>query len=157
METLRLWITGLCIGAITGSLILFLSPSGATAKSIRTIVGVFLICVTVMPILSGKEKIDFSLDIPENEYNQNQTDIINTAGEQLKSEIEEDIINQLQSVGAEVQRVDTDININGDEISVEKITVILKKEDMQKASQIKALIKENLGLITEVEYEVKGD
>lgn len=157
MEIISDSIKGLALAAIAGTIVLFLSPSGATEKSIRTIVSVFLVCCVVMPFVSGDKSLDFSFSLPQKDSLNSQMNITQQAGEQLKEELKEVVSSSLASMGIEPVGVNIDININGEKISVEKIQIIVKEEDFYISSEVEKKLFDDLGIKASVLQQTAED
>ena len=79
--------------------------------------------------------------------------IINSAGEYFKKELENTITQILNSSGIQVSYISIDINTKGEEFSVDKIYVELKKESSDKIYEAEQLLKSQLSIEAQISVE----
>lgn len=150
METVRLWVTGVAYAAIIAAIIIALSPGDGAGKSVKTAVSIFLISSMILPFASVSEpEFDSELSISDSncEISENIAVGIST---RLEKKLCSSIGNILSQNGIHTDQVSIDIKTSGDEISVEKVTVILKKEDADLVLAAKELLETELQLNAEV-------
>ena len=153
MDAIRLWVTGLTSAAIIGAIVLVLLPGGGAEKTVKTMVSVFLILSIVLPFAKNadwKLATDFSV---EESAAETENSIARQMSEQMKTKLTLSIENILKKEGIQVYSVGIDIKTDGDEISVEKITVRIKKESSQSLGEAKQILETQLGVKADVEVE----
>lgn len=153
MDAIRLWVTGLTSAAIIGAIVLVLLPGGGAEKTVKTMVSVFLILSIVLPFAKNadwKLGTDFSV---EESAAETENSIARQMSEQMKTKLTLSIENILKKEGIQVYSVGIDIKTDGDEISVEKITVRIKKESSQSLGEAKQILETQLGVKADVEVE----
>ena len=153
MEAVRLWVTGLSSAAIIGAIVLVLVPAGGAEKAVRTMVSVFLVSSIVLPFAQNtdwKAETDFSVEESAAEA---QNSIAEEMSEQMKTKLGSSIENILKKEGIQVRSVSIDIKTDGNELSVEKIAVTIKKESARSASETKEILEAQLGVRADVEIE----
>lgn len=157
MDELRLWITGLTTAAIIGAIVLVLAPGGGAEKTVKTMVSVFLVSSIVLPFAKNADwttDADFSL---EESVAETENLITNEISEQMKARIAASVENILKKEGIQVHSVSIDIKTDGDELSVEKITIALKKESSQKVNETAQILEAQLGVNADVTIENSED
>ena len=127
MDIIRSWVTGVTAAAIIGAIVLALTPGGAVEKSVKTVVSVFLISSMILPLVKA-ENVNLDFKIDEGQTVTQNEEIVNSLVEHFKEKLELSINETLNNSGIQVSQISIDINTNGDEISVEKIKIVLKKE-----------------------------
>lgn len=153
MDTIRLWVTGLVAAAIIGAVVLALTPSGGAEKAVKTIVSVFLISSMLLPFVKGEGiSLDFDIENQTSAY-VNSEDIMDTVSQQFEKKLIASVENILWQNGIQTHSVSIDININGEEISVERVRVVLKKESADKVGEAKAFLEQELSVSADVIVE----
>ena len=156
MDTIRLWVTGLASAAVIGAVVLVLTPSGAAEKAVKTMVSVFLISSMILPFVKGAD-LNLETEIPYNEYVADDSNSIAQAmAEQFKSKLSASVENILSQNGIQTHSISIDIKTNGEEISVEEVKVILKKESENALSSAKEILDEELQIKADVLIEGAG-
>lgn len=156
MEALRLWIMGITFAATVGTVVLVLNPGGGAEKTVKTMVSVFLVCAIVKPLTKGM-KLNFYADLPEEEINMTVGNDINGAvtasfGEKLKKSIE----NLLDKNGIYYSSVSIDIKTDDDEISVERVLIVLDEKGRNQIAETKEIIEKELGIKSEISVTSAG-
>ncbi len=152
MEMIRSWVMGITAAAIIGAVVLALNPSGAAEKSVKTIVAVFLISSMILPFVKS-ENLNFDFDSASVDTARQNEKIVNSVSEQFKEKLENSITDILSQNGIEVARINIDMNVKTDEVSVEKISITLKKESADKADEAKNILKEQLSVTAQITTE----
>lgn len=123
METLHLWVTGICFAAVICAVVTVLTPSGALEKSIKSLVSVFLVCALIMPFF--KEKVLYNndssifLDKSSETADNLSEEVKNQTEAYLKSAVEE----ALKRNGIKYSEVVIEIDICESSVSVKSVTV----------------------------------
>ena len=157
MDELRLWITGLTTAAIIGAIVLVLAPGGGAEKTVKTMVSVFLVSSIVLPIAKNTDwKAETEFYLEENAAG-TENSIAGEMAEQMKTKIADSVENILLKEGIQVHSVSIDIKTDGDELSVEKITVALKKASSQKVNETAQILEAQLGVNADVTIENSED
>ena len=126
METVRQWALTVAISAVAGAVILMLAPDGAVNKSVRTAVSLFLIVAMMSPFVKGVDISDFNILAAE-EYE--QPDLTEAAAEQLKYAIKAKITEILADCGIKPNRINIDISVDGENMTIENIQIAAEKSD----------------------------
>lgn len=154
MDIIRSWVTGVTAAAVIGAIVLALTPDGAVEKSVKTVVSVFLISSMILPLVKADD-LNLDFEITESQMVTQNEEIVNLVGEQFKEKLRLSITETLNKNGIQVSRMSIDINTNGDEISVEKIKIILKKESAGEVSRAKEILEKEFSLQAEISAESK--
>lgn len=147
METLHLWVTGICFAAVICAVVTVLTPSGALEKSIKSLVSVFLICAMIMPFF--KEKVLYNndssifLDKSSETADNLSEEIKNQTEAYLKSAVEE----ALKRNGIKYSEVVIEIDICESSVSVKSVTVSGVEDNPQ---TVKDTLFKETGVIAEV-------
>ena len=152
MDIIRSWVTGVTAAAIIGAIVLALTPGGAVEKSVKTVVSVFLISSMILPLVKA-ENVNLDFKIDEGQTVTQNEEIVNSLVEHFKEKLELSINETLNNSGIQVSQISIDINTNGDEISVEKIKIVLKKESADEVIRAKEILEKELSLQAEITAE----
>ncbi|MBP9989512.1 MAG: hypothetical protein KBT46_08440 [Ruminococcus sp.] len=152
MDTVKQWTIGIAVSAVVGTVILFLTPKGATEKTVRTCVALVLLCAVMTPFMSG---IDFdSIFIKtKNPEKIDTAEIESHLAQQTKIALKEKIEEILDNNGIISAKINIDISMNENrEMRVEKFEIFADekyKNNFKKAEdEIKSLtgIDVNIGV-----------
>ncbi len=150
MEFIRTWALGLCISAITGAVVIALSPSGSFEKSIRIVVSVFIICTMILPFSdSGSDIFQDDLFVSDESLSQAEK-LSQEAYRQSEEYLRSSVITLLGNNGIFCDDVIIKMNTADNAAVIQSITVVNPDAD---ESKVKALIKDTLG----VEVQVKNN
>ena len=152
MDIIRSWVTGVTAAAIIGAIVLALTPGGAVEKSVKTVVSVFLISSMILPLVKA-ENVNLDFKIDEGQTVTQNEEIVKSLVEHFKEKLELSINETLNNSGIQVSQISIDINTNGDEISVEKIKIVLKKESADEVIRAKEILEKELSLQAEITAE----
>lgn len=147
METLHLWVTGLCTAAVISAVVTVLTPSGALEKSIKSVISVFLICAMIMPFFKAKININNNSSIILDESNETATDMNEAVCEQTENYLKSTVEEVLEKNGISFREVIIDMKIEDDNISVNSVTVSGVDKDAQ---TVKDILYKELSLNAEV-------
>ena len=157
MESIRLWITGVASAAVIGSVILALTPDGSAEKTVKTVVSTFLILSMLIPFSKGVELNTETQLSDENISVENKEEITDAIARQIKNKLNTSIEKILAQNGIQAYSVGIDMNTNGDEITIEKVTVVLSKESKKELSFVEKIIKAELDVDATVLLENSED
>lgn len=149
MESVKMWVMSIAVGAIAGAVALALSPSDSLGKTVRTTVSIFLISAMLMP-LTDKNGLSFDFEITQENSESTESEITDSVAKATADAVKEKIHNLLEQNG--ISHADTDIKmkVNGSEISVESVVVAIPSDYADKTQTVKKLIKDELQINAEV-------
>ena len=150
MSEIKGWAVVICVSAIACSLLDMIVPSGKMEKIVRFVFGVFMICAVINPFETATKGFDIDLKIPNSEikkdykFSESMEDIEMRAAEcKIKNILEE----TLGEINIEPQKINISMDINeGNSISINKVEVVLGKENIDRQEEVKSIIKNKLGL-----------
>ncbi len=150
MDYIKQWALGLVLTSVIGTVVLVLSPSGTMEKQVRLAVSLVILVMFVSPLFSlfDLEQEQFSAEANFNENMSNNAEEYFTGA--FENELNEKIISLVEAEGIEVAETKIDVSVkNENEISVDSVVVYILDKD--KSSEVKSLIKNEYGIIAEVE------
>ena len=150
MEYIKQWALGLVLTSVIGTVILAVSPSGSMEKQVRFAVSLVILIMLVRP-LTG------SLDIKDTSFKNNgilkestsyaSDDYFVVA---FKNELNNKLVELIENEGINVIETEIDVSVNdAKEVAVEGVVVFIA--DTNEISTVKNLIKNEYGIIAEVE------
>lgn len=150
MNEIKGWAILVCVSAIACSLLDMIVPSGKMEKIVRFVFGVFMICAVINPFVTATKGFDIDLKIPNSEikkdykFSESMEDIEMRAAEcKIKNILEE----TLDEINIEPQKINISMDINEENsISINKVEVVLGKENIDRQEEVKSIIKNKLGL-----------
>ncbi len=150
MEYIKQWALGLVLTSVIGTVILAVSPSGSMEKQVRFAVSLVILIMLVRP-LTG------SLDIKDTSFENNG--ILNENASYasddyfvvaFKNELNNKLVELIKNEGINVIKTEIEVSVNDEkEVAVESVAVFIA--DTNEISTVKNLIKNEYGVIAEVE------
>ena len=153
MEYIKQWALGLVLTSVLGTVVLVLAPSGSVEKQVRLAVSLVLLIMFVRPLvgLFDIDTKDFKKDAVITEDTSHRADEYFITA--FKSELNNRIMKLIEDNGIEVIKTETDVSVNDEkEVSIVGVVVFITSAD--EVSAVKDLIKNEYGIIAEV--EVRG-
>lgn len=141
MKDINSWASGVIVSVIIATLIEMILPESKNKKYIKTIIGIFILFSIIAPVISkiSNEEINLSsvlASTTEYEYPTCNEKTINTEEtilETYKSKLKEEIINNLEEKGYQIDKIDLDIDSTKENYGkINKIQMeISKKEEIK--------------------------
>lgn len=125
------WCEEIIVAVILCIIIESLIPKGSNKKYIKVIVGIYIMYVTVSPLLSI---LNYDFDFEKifaisNEYEEVSVDLDTSVKDIYVLGIEENIKNEIKNLGYEAESVKVFVDINYENIEKIEIKLISKKMD----------------------------
>lgn len=158
MDILKDWALCLIAVAAAGTLATVVVPRGSMDKTVRAVVGIFVVAVICSPLaeLDGQNLFtdafgEYEDVFSDNSYTQEMQDyMIDLMKETVNSEIKK----TADELGAEIKSVVSDISVDGENcINIHKIDVIINKTDFLDKEELSDKISERLGVPVSVTAE----
>lgn len=146
MDALKQWIISLVFSAAAGTLISVISPKGSNDKTVKTVVGIFIIAAVCVP-LSEIEASDFSVPA----FVQDEIIADNSMNDFTVEMLETELFNKASEVASEFGCSIKDVEIQAeydDEncIIIHEMTVYFINPENEKVTEIAAKIENELGV-----------
>lgn len=147
MDMLRQWLISLVFAALAGTLISVISPKGSTEKTLKTVVGIFIIAAICSP-LSELESADFSLPVfAQNNSVQIEEDMSDYFAQALEKEVGGRLSECAESLNIEID--DVVIKAETDEnscIIIHEVLIIIQNYEYESAQKAAEALSEELGM-----------
>lgn len=147
-DALRQWAVGLIICALGGTVISLLSPRGSMEKTLRAVIGIFVVSALCIPFMKMK-KTDTLLPAfvvhtaPEIQMHNLNGQMVK-ACENTVGEVVDEV---LESVGAYDYTVETNVDIDKENrIIIQDIQITVSLENDALIDEIQAELSERLGV-----------
>lgn len=146
MSGLSGWAAAISICAVICTIVELMVSDSKLEKTVRFVLGAFMLCAILMPI--G----DMVAEISDIDFSQTMTESTDEKFNEQKKKLMENQISSLVSNTLAEKNIypqKTEVSMDIDEssgISMVSVTVILKKEDAEKANTVTDTIKTQLGL-----------
>ena len=154
LEYISAYAGSLCVGSVICAVLELIVSGTRLQKTVRLVIGAFLLCIVIGPLLSsGVGNIgDSIIEIPE------QSDfsgaILQSEKTILKKELSGLIVSTLKSEGITPREVNVTMDIDEDNsISLIRAKIILSRDDTFKCSTVRSVMREKLGIESEVRAE----
>ena len=141
MDSVTQWAGGICISCVIVCIVEMLISDTALEKTVRYVLGAFMLCAVIVPVGGFLREISFELgdigeisdDIPE--------DIENQRIEYLKSEIKKLILKKIEDENIFPKEVRIDMDIDEDNcISIITADILLEKDDIHKSQKVRNIL-----------------
>ena len=158
MDILKDWALCLIAAAAAGTLATVVVPKGSMDKTVRAIVGIFVVAVICSP-LTELSKQEISADFfggyedvfLDNSY---KNDMHNYIVEALKKTVDSEIKKTADEFGTEIKSVVSDISVDDNNcINIHKIIVVINRTDSLDIEELSDKISEKLGVPVSVTAE----
>lgn len=146
MDALKQWIISLVFSAAAGTLISVISPKGSNDKTVKTVVGIFIIAAVCVP-LSEIEASDFSVPA----FVRDEIIADNSMNDFTVEMLENELFNKASEVASEFGCGIKDVEIqaeydNENCIIIHEMTVYFINSENEKVTEIAAKIENELGV-----------
>lgn len=150
MEGLKQWLVSLVFSSAAGALITVISPKGSNDKTLKTVVGIFIISAVFLP-LTKMDISDFSLPAFASEFEIEQGKEGDFVIEMLEEELFETISETAKSFDCRIKNIYIDAEYDAEKcIIIHKITVYFAAGEAENIMKTAAETEKLLGVPTEV-------
>lgn len=153
MAAVQQWSWSLCLLVLLSAIIQYVLPSGVMERSMKLVLGGFLVLGMITPVASLVQSADwdFSLDASVSDTDQ----YIAAANEEIlilaEGNVTALVAQALQEMGIQPENIAVEMDMNEDNsIVIEKAVIGLSAGDWPKAEQIREKIQSTLGIQAEV-------
>ncbi len=143
---LKQWLVSLIFACIAGALVSIISPRGNAEKTLRTVVGIFIIAAICAP-LSGLEKTDFSMTaFSPVYYEQDENDLNEYVMKSFEDEISRRILDITEKHNLSVGEITVKAENENGCIIIHNIFVNMQKNESETAQYAAEIISDELGI-----------
>lgn len=123
MDGIKQWVLSISISAVVGAIILMLSPGGATDRSVKTAVSLFLMASLMSPFIKNVDLSLPEIESLEPSDEAEQSDFNQAVADQFKAAVETKINEILTQCGINEGHINIDITVDGEEMKIEKAEI----------------------------------
>lgn len=155
MDVLRQWAVCLIIAAAAGTFAMAISPRGSMDKTVRAVVGIFVVAAICSPLTELKN-FDFSVEaMADYEYESaNTEELYEQMIAACRNAVEAQVKNHASGIGAEVITVEAEISVDDTGcIIIHKITVEIADLSEKFKADLKEKLQSELGVPVTVNAE----
>lgn len=158
MDAIKSWAMTLCFAAIAAGMAGIIAPSGNLEKVYKFAVSLFFLACVLIPVFQFKNISLPEISISQTDIsNDTLSDVSKTVADQEIEVSKEKISELITQICKQAAVTPLGIYVNIDRskdgaLSINKIKLILRREDMKRQSEIQSAVKKELGLNIEV-YE----
>ena len=146
MEGLKQWLISLIFSAAAGALITVISPKGSNDKTLKTVVGIFIISSIFLP-LTKMNLSDFSLPALANELKIEQGEEGDFVIEMLEEELYKTVSETAEEFNCEINGVEIDAGYDENNcIIIQKIAVYYTSGETENIQMAAAETEKRLGV-----------
>lgn len=150
MEELKQWLVSIVFSAAAGAVITVISPKGSNDKTLKTVVGIFIISAVFLPITKMNVS-DFSLPAFANGLEIEHGEEIKLVVDMLEEELFETISETAKSFECGIENVEIDAEYDNEKcIIIHKITVYFTYGEAENILKTATETEKRLGVPTEV-------
>jgi hypothetical protein len=158
MDGIKQWAFCLMISAASATVLQFLNPRGSLERTLKTVIGVFLVSAVCMPFLNGDKFGISAVNAFEfEEFQLNSDGCSNIYIESAKTVVDTQVKYAADECGIKSYSVNSDISFdNYDCIIIHKIEVSVDENSREKLNRFTDVLKERLGVTVTVTQEKGG-
>lgn len=147
MDGLKQWALTLIIGGLAGTFVVALSPNGAASKTLRTVIGIFIVLTVCTPLSGFADKDDFVSAFNGN-GGYGSFDEEESLKEYLVSVCRDSAENEIRKTASElgIKAGNAEINLYIDEDCCIIIQEVLVRTEGGETEEFSALLEERLGV-----------
>lgn len=147
MDMLKQWLISLIFAALAGTLISVVSPKGSTEKTLKTVVGIFIIAAICSP-LTEIEAADFSLPVfANNSLVQSEEDMNDYITQALEAEVCTRLSECAEKLNIEIDDVVIKVERDDDGcIIIHDVLIKIRNFEYQSAQKAAEALSEELGM-----------
>lgn len=151
MDSLKQWALCLVIGAAAGTLVMVISPRGATNKTVRAVVGIFIVAVIGVPFADMIKSGCATEVFAAYDYSDGDADMSEFMLESFCESVKKEIQNSARNIGVPLCEVVVEADTDADScIIIHKITVKIDSEFSDKVSELSDILSKTTGVFVTV-------
>lgn len=158
MDFIKNTVLCLIAAAAVGTVAMVLVPRGAMDKTLRAVIGIFVVAVVCSPLSelqNGNLTVNAFADFEESNFNKSYSEYMNSA---LINTFRTALDYSLNEIAAELKieiaSVDTDISVDDEQcIIIHEITITVTGSELYNMEELSRIISEKLGLPVDVSEE----
>lgn len=157
MNELKQWVLCLIVAAVAGSFVMVISPRGSMDKTVRAVVGIFVVAVICAPLTELKDA-EISLGAMKNFGYETASDSDERLHESvissLKSAVNEQVKTVADELGITAEEICADLDLNSENcIIIHSLTVKISESSSDKTSYFSDILQERFGVPITVNAE----
>lgn len=147
-DAFRQWAVSLIICALGGTLISLLSPRGSMEKTLRAVIGIFVVSAICTPLLKLKKADDFlPAFVAEAAADTDTSDLESQMKNACRNAIGKAVDEVMNSAGVETYEVEADVDMDEDYcILIQEIRISIHSTNNGSVAEIEAMAQEKLGV-----------
>lgn len=147
MDSFKQWALCLVIGAAAGTLVMALSPRGSTDKTVRAVVGIFIVAVIGTPFADMFRSSYAAEVFAEYDYADSGGDMREFMLDSFCDSVKKELKKTSVELGIPFDEILTEADIDENNcIIIHKITVKIGSEFSDKSAELSAALSENTGV-----------
>lgn len=153
MGAIRSWALIICFASIACTMLEIITPNGKMEKMMKLVLGVFMICAIITPLVTTFRNIDinFKTNNYEDDLEEYKNKFDTKMNEIAIDKIKDLTLNELNLINIKPRKIDVFMDMKDkDCISIKEITVTLDKKNLNKQEEVKKVIEEKLGIKTNI-------
>ncbi len=153
MTDIYTWATSICICAAICMLIELIAPNGSMDKILKFILGVFILCCTIIPLKSVATGINeqlISININNSVEDYFPNDIENISENITRESITQVVEQQLSLIDCSAKDIEIITKTENERVVISKIIVTVDSSYKEDVYKIKSSLEESLNLDVDV-------
>lgn len=155
MDGLRQWALCIIIAAASGTLVCAFAPKGSADKTVRSIVGIFVVAVICAPLTQlDVDKIAFPVLAQPSNAEIDKTEMSEYMISVCKSAVENEIALSAAEFGVRVEYIGVDAYIDDDScIIIQSVQIKIRSDKQESLSVFSSAVEKKLGMPVMVNAE----
>lgn len=155
MSTVQQWAWSLCLIILICTVIQYIIPSGAMERSIKLVLGAFVVLGMIVPITNLVQSSDWNFTWDAERFSEANSEYVDQVNHEILEQSKENItvllVTELEKMGVDYQNIEISMDTNEDNcIVIDKAVITIGVKDAVRIFQIQDTIQTSLGIQTEV-------
>ena len=157
MNELRQWVLCLIIAAVAGTFVMVISPRGSMDKTVRAVVGIFVVAAICAPVAQLKDKqisVEALADFEFSQAPAADKELKDYMLSSLKNAVDSQVRKASEEIGITTEKIFAEMKYNAENcIIIHSITVEIPEKFAKKSSELSEILEERLGVPVAVNAE----
>ena len=150
MDAVKEWAVAVCAAAVLSAAVGMLTNGGSSAKSMRFLLSVVMLCLLIEPLGSIKEcadNVNLIISGPVEDNNRLLNAVEDQTVSYMSRSVSELIDSELDAMGVYAQKIQVNMDISEDGcITIGQVVITVNEEDHARADELSTRIYDRLGL-----------
>lgn len=146
MDSLKQWALCLIVGAMAGTLVVALSPRGSMDKTVRAVIGIFVVAIISAPFAHMLKSSSTADVFAVYDYIGADVNMSDFMLESFYKTVENELKKTSSAIGIPLKEIYIEADVDAENcIIIQKISVEIEPEFLDKSAELSSVLSENTG------------